>query len=187
MTGLVSPSGWYRSHCGTTNPRITRHARRRSVRYSVPRLANPATAAAVAALGREFIAEVAQSMVQWFVPFAKNGLPLGFRSRSMCSMRDPPDPFGPSYRLGTSELSETAPGENRRRANPPLSHPCSASGARRRSPTTTVPLGTSTTPWYAPSPSFWSTWGRPKQDFCASLRTQPRATRANRAQSTAHH
>ena len=60
-------------------------------------------------------------------------------------------------------------------------------GARRRSPTTTVPLGTSTTPWYAPSPSFWSTWGRPKQDFCASLRTQPRATRANRAQSTANH
>jgi len=42
-------------------------------------------------------------------------------------------------------------------------------------------------PRYAPSPSFWSTWGRPKQDFCASLRTQPRATRANRAQSTAHH
>ena len=42
-------------------------------------------------------------------------------------------------------------------------------------------------PWYAPSPSFWSTWGRPKQDFCASLRTQPRARRANRAQSTAHH
>jgi hypothetical protein len=32
LTGLVVvPSGWYRSHCGTTNPRITRHARRRSV------------------------------------------------------------------------------------------------------------------------------------------------------------
>jgi hypothetical protein len=28
LTGLVSPSGWYRSHCGTTNPRITPHARR---------------------------------------------------------------------------------------------------------------------------------------------------------------
>ena len=42
-------------------------------------------------------------------------------------------------------------------------------------------------PRYAPSPSFWSTWGRPKQDSCASLRTQPRARRANRAQSTAHH
>ena len=37
------------------------------------------------------------------------------------------------------------PGENRRRANPPLSHPCSTKGARRRSPTTTGPLGTPTT------------------------------------------
>ena len=42
-------------------------------------------------------------------------------------------------------------------------------------------------PWYAPSPSFWSTRGRLEQDSRASLRTQPRATRANRAQSTAHH
>jgi len=42
LTGLVVPSGWYRIHCGTTNPRITRHARRRYVRYSEPRLANPA-------------------------------------------------------------------------------------------------------------------------------------------------
>jgi hypothetical protein len=42
LTGLLSPSGWYRSQCGTTNPRITPHARRRSVRYLVPRLANPA-------------------------------------------------------------------------------------------------------------------------------------------------
>ena len=83
-----------------------------------------------------------------------------------------------------SKLSETAPGENRRRATRHCRTPAPPQGARRRSPTTTVPLGTSTTPWYAPSPSFWSTWGRPKQDFpCVFAR---RARRANRAQSTAH-
>ena len=48
LKGVVPPSGWYRSHCGTTNPRITPHARRRSVRYSVPRLANPAWVSAPA-------------------------------------------------------------------------------------------------------------------------------------------
>ena len=37
LTGVVPPSGWYRSHCGKTNPRITPHARRRYVRYSEPR------------------------------------------------------------------------------------------------------------------------------------------------------
>ena len=41
---------------------------------------------------------VAQSMVFKIVVAQTTGEALGFRSRSMCAMRDPPDPFGPSYR-----------------------------------------------------------------------------------------
>jgi len=33
--------------------------------------------------GRQFIAATAQRMVQWFVPFAKDGLPLPFPARTM--------------------------------------------------------------------------------------------------------
>ena len=48
--------------------------------------------------GRQFIAATAQRMIFKIVVAQTTGEALGFRSRSMCAMRDPPDPFGPSYR-----------------------------------------------------------------------------------------
>ena len=48
--------------------------------------------------GRQFIAENARRVVFKIVVAQTTGEALGFRSRSMCAMRDPPDPFGPSYR-----------------------------------------------------------------------------------------
>ena len=134
---------------------------------------------------RELIAPTAERMVQWFVPFAKNGLPLGFRSRSMCSMRDPPDSYRPLYLQTLPNSLHPLPGETVRRANPPLSHPCSAPGARRRSPTTTVPLGTSATALVRTLSIIWVNQGSIGARLpCVFAR---RARRANRAQSTAHH
>ena len=138
--------------------------------------------------GLQFIAETAQSMVQWFVPFAKNGLPLGFRSRSMCSMREPPDSYRPLYLQALPNFLKPLPGET----VAALTRHCRTPAPPRvRAGDHQLPQdlwGRRRPPRYAHSPSFWSTGGRLEQDSCASLRgAQPRARRANRAQSTAHH
>ncbi len=43
-------------------------------------------------------------MVCQIVVAQTTGEALGFMSRSMCSMRDPPDPFGPSNRSITQSF-----------------------------------------------------------------------------------
>ena len=61
--------------------------------------------------GRQFYRCDRPKVVQWFVPFAKNGLPLGFRSRSMCSMRDLPENYRPLYLQALPNLLKPLPGE----------------------------------------------------------------------------
>jgi hypothetical protein len=137
--------------------------------------------------GRQFYRCDRPKVVQWFVPFAKNGLPLGFRSRSMCAMRDPPDSFTFSYKQSTLNFLHPLPGETVAALTRHHSHPCSA---RVRAGDRQLPQylwGRRRPPRYAPLHRF----GQPGVDQSKTpvrlCGTQPRATRANRAQSTAHH
>ena len=50
-------------------------------------------------------------MVFKIVVAQTTGEALGFRSRSMCAMRDPPDSFGPSYRSITQHFLLPLPDE----------------------------------------------------------------------------
>jgi hypothetical protein len=54
------------------------------------------------------------------------GEALGFRPRSMCSMRDPPDPFGPSCLQALPNFPHPLPGETVAALTRHCSHPCSA-------------------------------------------------------------
>ena len=59
--------------------------------------------------GRQFILSAVQRMVCQIVVAQTTGEALGFRSRSMCSMREPPDSYRPLYLQGLPNFLKPLP------------------------------------------------------------------------------